>query len=89
MKLTDLRAKVWEEIAHIPDSKLVELYHLVQTFRQDSEPPNVDATSIDTMSFAGCWNDLPDDIYNDLLDDLGNRRQQAFSERRSRETSSN
>ena len=80
MNLADLRAKVWEEIEHVPDDKLVELYHLVQTFRQLIEP-----TISDTMSFAGCWSDLPEDIYSDFLNDLSDRRQQAFSERRTRE----
>ena len=80
MNLADLRAKVWEEIEHVPDDKLVELYHLVQTFPQPIEP-----TISDTMSFAGCWSDRPEDIYSDFLNDLSDRRQKAFSERRTRE----
>jgi hypothetical protein len=73
MNLTDLRAKVWEEIEHVPDEKLVELYHLVQTFWRSTEP-----SIADPMSFAGCWSDLPEDIHNDFLDDLSDRRQQAL-----------
>ncbi|MGV0025568.1 hypothetical protein [Phormidesmis priestleyi] len=80
MNLADLRAKVWEEIEHIPDEKLVELYHLVQTFRHRPEP-----AVPDPMSFAGCWSDLPEDLYREFLNDLSDRRQQAFSERRARE----
>lgn len=80
MNNADLRAKVQQEIEQVPDEKLVELYHLVQSFRQSGEP-----TLSNTMSFAGCWSDLPEEVYNEFLDDLSDRRHQAFLERRTRE----
>jgi hypothetical protein len=85
MKRSDLRTKVWEEIVNVPDDKLVELYHLVQTFRQHSE--STIAHTPNVMTFAGCWSNLSEDIYSEFLSNLDDRRQQAFSERRFRETS--
>ncbi|PSB28953.1 hypothetical protein [Stenomitos frigidus] len=83
MNHANLRAKVWEEIEHIPDNKILELYQLVHGFRVSAEP-----TAANPMSFAGCWSDLPEGIYSDLLNDVHDRRQQAFSERRDRESNS-
>jgi hypothetical protein len=81
MNFANLRTQVWEAIEQVPDENIAELYQLVQTFRQHGALPVAD-----TMSFAGCWSDLPEPVYSDFLRDLDDRRQQAFSERRSRET---
>ena len=81
MNHADLRAKVWEEIEHIPDDKILELYQLVQGFRVSAEP-----TAAHPIAFAGCWSDLPEAIYGDFLSDINDRRRQAFSERRDRES---
>jgi hypothetical protein len=39
------------------------------------------------MKFAGCWNDMSDEMFADFNDEINTRRQQAFVERRSDETS--
>ena len=83
MNSADLRTKLIEEIKHIPDTELAGLYDLIQTFRLASTRS---ATS-DLMSFAGCWQDLPEDSYQELIDEISDRRQTAFSERRNRESS--
>lgn len=70
MDLADLRAKVWEEIEHVPDDQLTELYDLVQTIRHRATP-----AIADPLSFAGCWSDLPDAIYDELLNDVSDHRQ--------------
>ncbi|GET41909.1 hypothetical protein [Microseira wollei] len=85
MNVSELRAKVVEEIQNIPEDKLTELLNLIHAFRLRLEPASFPRNSI--MKFAGCWNDLPDDIYSEFWDDISQRRQQAFSQRQNRETS--
>jgi predicted DNA-binding antitoxin AbrB/MazE fold protein len=38
------------------------------------------------LKFAGAWRDMPDDAFNDFLAEVSQRREVAFSRRRSRET---
>lgn len=86
MDNAELKTKVLQEIEHIPENRLVELYDLIHTFRLQSELGSSQSQS--TMQFAGCWSDLPSEVYTEFLDDISLRRQQAFSKRRNRETSS-
>jgi len=79
MNVSELRAKVVEEIQNIPEDKLTELLNLIHAFRLRLEPASFPSHSI--MKFAGCWNDLPDDTYTEFLDDISQRRQQAFTQR--------
>lgn len=85
MNVSQLRAKVIEEIQNIPEDKLTELLRLIHAFRLRSEPASFPRNSI--MNFAGCWNDLPKDTYTEFIDDISGRRQQAFSQRQNREAS--
>lgn len=85
MDISQLRAKVVEEIQSIPEDKLTQLLQLIHAFRIKSEPASLPHNSI--MNFAGCWNDLPEDTYTEFIDDISLRRQQAFSQRQNRETS--
>ncbi|MDX2215811.1 MAG: hypothetical protein SFY66_21285 [Oculatellaceae cyanobacterium bins.114] len=85
MSSSDLRTEVWQEIQHVPDNRLRELLALIHTFRLRVEPVNTQSRSI--LEFAGCWNDLPNETFTEFLDDISSRRQQAFSQRQSREAS--
>ncbi|NEQ21247.1 MAG: hypothetical protein F6K28_18890 [Microcoleus sp. SIO2G3] len=85
MNVSKLRAKLVEEIQNIPEDKLTELLKLIHAFKLKSEPASFPNNSI--MNFAGCWNDLPEDIYTEFIDDISLRRQQAFSQRQNREVS--
>ncbi|MFM2064542.1 MAG: hypothetical protein RLZZ507_4213 [Cyanobacteriota bacterium] len=85
MDLTNIRTKVITEINLIPEDKLEELYNIIHYFRVDGE---ISTTYIQqTMKFAGCWNDMSDEMFADFNDEINTRRQQAFVERRSDETS--
>ena len=84
MSDAELRVKLIEELQRIPDDKLTQIYDLIHHLRVESETRD---RSLETMQFAGCWADLPDPIYAEFLEDLPTRRQQAFSQRRNRETS--
>ncbi|MFB2980863.1 hypothetical protein [Microseira sp. BLCC-F43] len=66
MNVSELRAKVVEEIQNIPEDKLTELLNLIHAFRLRLEPASFPRNSI--MKFAGCWNDLPDDTYTKFLE---------------------
>jgi hypothetical protein len=85
MDLPSIRTKLITEINLIPDDKLEELYNIIRNFRLDDE---ISKTSLEqTMKFAGCWNDMSDEMFAELNDEINTRRQQAFVERRGDETS--
>jgi hypothetical protein len=85
MDLTNIRTKVITEINLIPEDKLEELYNIIHYFRLDGE---ISKTSLEqTMEFAGCWNEMSEEMFADFNDEINTRRQQAFVERRSDETS--
>lgn len=85
MNRSELRTKVLQEIQHIPENRLVELYNLIHAFRLQVDLVNAQPQSI--LDFAGCWSDLPDETYTEFFGDISFRRQQAFSQRQHRETS--
>ncbi|QYX30230.1 hypothetical protein [Sphaerospermopsis torques-reginae] len=85
MDLQSIRTKLITEINLIPDDKLEELYKIIHYFRLNDE---ISKTSLEqTMEFAGCWNDMSDEMFIDFNDEINTRRQQAFFERRGDETS--
>ncbi|MEH2382549.1 MAG: hypothetical protein V7K27_27295 [Nostoc sp.] len=85
MHHSEWRVKVLEEVQQIPDAKLAQLYEMIHGFRLSSETNSHNAAAI--MQFAGCWNDMSDEAYGEFSDEIAIRREQAFSQRRNRETS--
>jgi hypothetical protein len=85
MKPSNIRAKVLTEINLIPEEKLEELYNFIHYFRVGIEASK--GTPEQIMQFAGCWDDMSDEMFNDLNEEIITRRQQAFLRRRSDETS--
>ncbi|WP_066382006.1 MULTISPECIES: hypothetical protein [unclassified Anabaena] len=85
MNPSEWKIKVWEEVQQIPEAKLAQLYELIHGFRLSAETNSSNTTKI--MQFAGCWSDLSEEAYSEFVDDIAIRRQQAFSQRTSRETS--
>ncbi len=81
MSRSDLETRVLEEIQLLSEERLAELYEIVHAFQLASNPTR------NTMQFAGCWNDLPNETYAALTEDFTQRRKAAFSERRNCETS--
>jgi hypothetical protein len=61
---SDLRIKVLEEIQHVPEDQLGELYSLVRSFRL-STSNRTSPKSL--MQFAGCWNDMSDETYKKIF----------------------
>jgi hypothetical protein len=85
MALTNIRTKLITEINLIPEDKLEELYNFIHYWRLnvESSPGSLEQT----MQFAGCWNDMSDEMFANFSEEINIRRQQAFFERRSDETS--
>jgi len=83
METLTIRDRVIEEIKLIPAHKLSEIYDVIYHFRLGLASRK-DAGQI--LEFAGCWNNLPEAVFNEFLADVARRRQQAFSRRRSDET---
>jgi hypothetical protein len=77
MDTLNLRTKLITEIDRIPEERLEELYNFIHYFRLGVE---VSKSPLEqTMQFAGCWNDLSDEIFNDFNDGIKTRSQQYNS----------
>jgi len=85
MDLLNIRTKVITEINLIPEDKLEELYNFIHYWRLNGE--SSPGLLEQTMQFAGCWNDMSDGTFANFSEEINIRRQQAFFERRSDETS--
>ncbi|MDM8517816.1 hypothetical protein QUF76_16595 [Desulfobacterales bacterium HSG16] len=84
MKTFELHDKVMEEIRLIPENRLSEIYNLIHFFRLGLETDRKNTKK--TMRFAGCWQDMPDREFREFSEEISQRRRQAFSGRKSRET---
>ena len=74
MTITAIRAKVIEEIQHMPEEKLDELYDLLHFFRVGLQHTPASSSDNAVMAFAGCWKDMSDEDFDALLDDMTMRR---------------
>lgn len=81
-----IKSKVLQEIDLIPDDKLTDIYNFIHYFRLGLE--NSQATKPKpVLAFAGCWQDMPDDMFNDFTAEIKQRRHHAFTRRRGNESS--
>ena len=85
MSLTIEREKVLEEIRLIPEDKLAEVYAILHYFRLGLETSRNRVQSV--MQYAGCWQDMPDEVFAEFAQEIATRRQRAFSRRRVSEAS--
>ena len=84
MSDSDVLDKVIEEIKHIPEYKLPEVYAFVHSVRVGME--QADSEVVRIMRFAGCWQDVSEDVFKDFLGEVRRRRGRAFRGRRGNET---
>ncbi|WP_330220833.1 hypothetical protein [Calothrix sp. NIES-3974] len=80
-----MRTKLLTEINLIPEEKLEEVYNFIHYFRVGVEASQ--STREQIMQFAGCWDDMPNELFSDFSEEITTRRQQAFAGRRNNETS--
>lgn len=76
MNSSNLHTKLITEISLLPEEKLEELYNFIRDFRLGIEASQ--ATIERTMQFAGCWEDMSDEMFADFNEEVVARRQQAF-----------
>ena len=76
MNESTLRAQILEEIRLIPENKLPDLYDFIHYLRLDLEASKGNAKQI--MQFAGCWQDMPDEIFSQFSQELAERRRREF-----------
>jgi len=82
-----LREKIIKEIHLIPLEKLDEVYDFIRFFRIGIERTKTNKEKV--LSFAGCWEDMPENTFNEFLMEIKHRRIEAFSRRRKSEASIN
>ena len=75
MSLSTKKAKVLREINLIPEDRLSEIYNVLHYFRLGLEASRESPKSV--MRFAGCWQDMPDEVFAAFTDEIRDRRQQA------------
>lgn len=75
-----IRDRVIEEIKHIPENRLPEVYDFLHFFRLGLQKSRGSAEQM--MKFAGCWDDMPDEVFDDFYEEIRQRRELAFSRRR-------
>ncbi|MCB0214304.1 MAG: hypothetical protein KDJ52_33505 [Anaerolineae bacterium] len=78
MASTLIKNKVLQEIDLIPEDKLTELYTFIHYFRLGVEKAFVTKPK-PNLAFAGCWQDMPDEMVNDFTAEIKQRRRQAFA----------
>ncbi|HEX6385591.1 MAG TPA: hypothetical protein VF177_13050 [Anaerolineae bacterium] len=74
------REEIFEEINLIPEDKLPEVYAILHYFRLGLEASRSGKQSV--MQYAGCWQDMPAEMYAQFTQEIASRRQDAFSRRR-------
>jgi hypothetical protein len=79
-----IKSKVLQEIDLIPEDRLVDLYNFIHYFRLGLEKSQIEKPK-PIMAFAGCWKDMPDEMFSDFTTEMRQRRRQAFTRRRGNE----
>lgn len=84
MKESTFCNNVMDEIKLIPEHKLSEIYDLIHYFRIGLEKAEVNMEQM--MKFAGCWNEMSEEMFSEFLQEIAQRRKQTFSRRYTGET---
>ncbi len=79
-----IKSKVLQEIELIPEDRLADLYNFIHYFRLGLEKSQITKPKA-ILAFAGCWADMPDELFNDFSTEIRQRRDQAFTQRRENE----
>ena len=79
-----IKQRVLQEIELIPEDKLADLYNFLHYFRLGLEKAHP-AKREQILAFAGCWQDMPEEIFAEFTAEIAERRSQAFVGRRNSE----
>ena len=81
-----IKDKVIQEINLIPEDKLADLYNFIHYFRLGLET-SAHNENKQTLAFAGCWREMPDETFSAFMSEITERRHLAFTRRRTGESS--
>ena len=84
MEAKKIRNKIKKEIDQIPDEHVLELFDVVNQYRQNKRNEN-GTNSI--LSFAGCLSDMSSKEFDAMMSEIQQNRKKAFSQRGKRESS--
>lgn len=76
-----IKDKLLQEINLIPEDKLIGLYNFIYYFWLGLEKSKMKVDTKPVLAFAGCWQDIPDALFDDFMEDLSQRRHEAFRRR--------
>jgi len=80
MKTSTIREKVVAVVNQIPEERLPQILHL--DISLSSRFAIFQKKTDKITNFAGCWKDMPEDLYHDFVNEISQRRKSAFSRRR-------
>ncbi|MBN1430771.1 MAG: hypothetical protein JXB07_20545 [Anaerolineae bacterium] len=83
MERSITQQQVLQEIQLIPEDELDAVYAILHYYRLGLEKSQSQAQSV--MQYAGCWQDMSDEMFVELTDEMVTRRRQAFAGRPTRE----
>lgn len=78
MNLTTGRERVLKEVSLIPEDKLAEVYAILHYFRLGIKAARKNVQPV--MQYAGCWQDMPDQVFAEFIQEITARRRRAFSQ---------
>lgn len=84
MKTSTIYEKMVDEIKQIPEERQKQIFDIIHHFRIGLQISQKNTHQ--PGNYAGCWKDMPQDIYEDFLNEVNQRRHTAFSRRRDIET---
>lgn len=79
MKTSTICEKVVDEIKQIPEERQQQILDVIHHFRIGLQRSQKKTHKIN--NYAGCWKDMPEDMYQDFLNEVNQRRHTAFSRR--------
>ena len=85
--MPSIKRRVLQEIDLIPEDKLADLYNFLHYFRlglERARPPRREQI----LAYAGCWQDMPDEMFVEFTAEIVERRRRAFVGRRDNESRS-
>ncbi len=77
---TVTRKRVIGELELIPEHQLPAVYDVIHNFRLGLQRTKGGTDQI--LEFAGCWGDMPTELFEEFLEEISQRRKRAFLRRR-------
>lgn len=79
-----IRQQLVEKIRNVPDNHLPALLDYIEEIQFDSIQSEQEFSK--KPEYGGCWNDMPENVFEDLMTEIDHRRHHAFTNREHRES---